>query len=156
MSNYLDVALCLVIIVLGLSSAFRGFIKEFVSMVVLIFAITISYYSGSILQPILLNIIKYSVISGFLAYSISFLFSLFAGNKLFANLFIDMEFNKGLDMIFGFAFGFVKAIIFIFLFFMVVDYIIAPYNQPYSIKNSQIKLYIYELKGIILDNHKVN
>lgn len=154
--NYLDLILCGIIGIFGVSSALRGFVQEFVSLIILIFALTLSYYVGSIMQPILLSIIKFNVISGFLSYSVSFLLALFGGNKLFSAMFLEMEFNRALDIMLGFVFGLIKSGIFIFLFFMVLDYIFIPSNQPEILKTSEVKSYIYHLKNLILDNHRVN
>ena len=147
--NSLDYVLMIVIVILGMVSAIKGFFKEVLGTLSLVISFLICFYVGSMLNDALLSIVKIQIIASFLSYILLFLLSMFTMNHFLLKIFSNINVNKGLDILLGFTLGVLKAIVFISICFFCLDFIWVEQYQPQFLQTSVIKNTFYNFQNKI-------
>ena len=88
--NNLDYFLIMIIVVLGVVSAIKGFFKEILGTLSLIIAFLVCFYYGSLLNIVMIKIVKIQIIANFLSYILLFLGIIFIF-KSYRNVYKDKK-----------------------------------------------------------------
>jgi uncharacterized membrane protein required for colicin V production len=144
--NNLDYFLIMIIVVLGVVSAIKGFFKEILGTLSLIIAFLVCFYYGSLLNIVMIKIVKIQIIANFLSYILLFLISMFILNHFLLKIFSNINMNKVLDILLGFTLGVLKAIVFIYICFASLDMVWIDTDQTQILQESAIKKSFYTIQ----------
>ena len=129
--NITDWAILLILVASSLISLSRGFVKEFLSLFLWVFAFVISINFEHLVTPQILKFITNLEVAKIISYIVVFVLAIYLGGifiKLISKL-IKWSGASGFDKFLGVVFGFIRGAILVLVLFLII---------PSGIKSSEL------------------
>ena len=129
--NITDWAILVILVASSLISLSRGFVKEFLSLFLWVFAFIVSVNFEYLVTPQILKFITNPEVAKIISYIVVFLLAIYLGGiliKLISKL-IKWSGASGFDKFLGVVFGFIRGAILILVIFLII---------PSGVKNSDL------------------
>lgn len=129
--NITDWAILVILVASSLISLSRGFVKEFLSLFLWVFAFVVSINFEHLVTPQILKFITNLEVAKIISYVVVFLLAIYLGGifiKLISKL-IKWSGASGFDKFLGVVFGFIRGAILVLVLFLII---------PSGIKSSEL------------------
>ena len=129
--NITDWAILVILVASSLISLSRGFVKEFLSLFLWVFAFVVSINFEHLVTPQILKFITNPEVAKIISYIVVFLLAIYLGGifiKLISKL-IKWSGASGFDKFLGVVFGFIRGAILVLVLFLII---------PSGIKSSEL------------------
>ncbi len=129
--NIIDIFILVTILTSCIVATFRGFIKEFFSIISWIFSLFVAYGFFEKFKLVLVEYISQKFVVDMIAFSLPFLGTLFISHLISKWLIPKFNFSEilFLDKVFGFLFGALRGLLIVVLFYLGFLYLIGKERE---------------------------
>ncbi len=121
--NLADILVVVAILVSAVLGAVRGFLREAIALVTLVFALVLAWHFADMIEPHLGGVLSRPPTSTWAARTIIFFIVLFIGMVIgvIASYFVRLSLFRGTDKLLGFVFGLLRGVVLLGVFVMLAQ-----------------------------------